>query len=302
MKRIVQYLRNYLFASNKTVLLLTAFFCAMIIAVNFSLGLEKKIMASGSMSVKLFSWFAVFAISLNIPVFIHRIITGKKEPLQPTLIFLLILAPFLFACKYVLRFPISVTNDPVLNHTWNKIIYWPLLLLCMVIVLIILNHWLLRDKTFFGTRTVFKDRKTYITLLALMVPLVLMAGTQHDFQAMYPKLRILSADGQLHQLAWWKVLLFEFSYGSDFLNIELFFRGFLVLSLSRWLGRDAILPIAVFYCSIHFGKPLGECISSYFGGLILGVVVYNTRSIWGGLLVHLGIAWLMEVVGYLFSN
>jgi hypothetical protein len=30
-------------------------------------------------------------------------------------------------------------------------------------------------------------------------------------------------------------------------------------------------------------------------------VVYNTRSIAGGLLVHLGIAWLMELGGY-FGN
>ena len=67
----------------------------------------------------------------------------------------------------------------------------------------------------------------------------------------------------------------------------------------KWAGKDAILPMACFYCTIHFGKPLGECISSYFGGIILGVVVYHTRSIYGGLLVHLGIAWLMELGGYI---
>jgi hypothetical protein len=36
--------------------------------------------------------------------------------------------------------------------------------------------------------------------------------------------------------------------------------------------------------------------------LLLGVIVYNTRSIWGGLLVHLGIAWLMEAAGYVANN
>jgi hypothetical protein len=64
------------------------------------------------------------------------------------------------------------------------------------------------------------------------------------------------------------------------------------------VGKAAILPMACFYCTIHFGKPLGECISSYFGGMILGIVVYHTRSIFGGLMVHLGIAWLMEIGGY----
>jgi phosphoserine aminotransferase len=33
--------------------------------------------------------------------------------------------------------------------------------------------------------------------------------------------------------------------------------------------------------------------------MILGIVVYNTRSILGGLMVHLGIAWLMEIGGYI---
>jgi membrane protease YdiL (CAAX protease family) len=97
---------------------------------------------------------------------------------------------------------------------------------------------------------------------------------------------------------WWHKLLFELSYGIDFVTIELFFRGFLVLAFVRHAGEEAILPMAVFYCSIHFGKPLAECISSFFGGIILGVVVYKTGSITGGLVVHLGIAWLMEIGGY----
>jgi len=101
------------------------------------------------------------------------------------------------------------------------------------------------------------------------------------------------------QLSWWHKLIFELSYGSDFFSIEIFFRGFLVLAFAKWAGKDAILPMACFYCTIHFGKPLGECISSYFGGLILGIVVYNTKTIWGGLIVHLGIAWLMEIGGWL---
>jgi membrane protease YdiL (CAAX protease family) len=102
-------------------------------------------------------------------------------------------------------------------------------------------------------------------------------------------------------LQWWHILLYELSYGSDFFTIELFFRGFLILGFLKYAGKDAILPMACFYCAIHFGKPMAECISSYFGGIILGIVVYNTRSIAGGLLVHLGIAWLMELGGY-FGN
>ena len=54
-----------------------------------------------------------------------------------------------------------------------------------------------------------------------------------------------------------------------------------------------------------FGKPLGEDISSFWCGLLLGIISYNTQSIWGGLIVHLGIAWLMEAgswLGLLFKK
>ncbi len=138
-------------------------------------------------------------------------------------------------------------------------------------------------------------------MLLIMVPLIALAASQPDFQAMYPKLKTIESLNQAEGMQWWHKLLFELSYGSDFFTIELFFRGFLILAFVKWAGKDAILPMACFYCAIHFGKPVGECISSYFGGLLLGIVIYNTRSIWGGLLVHLGIAWLMEIAGYLVS-
>ena len=103
----------------------------------------------------------------------------------------------------------------------------------------------------------------------------------------------------------WYYLIFELCYGFDFISIEFFFRGFLILSLAKICGPHCIIPAACFYCTIHFGKPLGEAISSFWGGLLLGIISYNTKSIWGGLIVHLGIAWLMEAgswIGLLFKN
>ena len=57
--------------------------------------------------------------------------------------------------------------------------------------------------------------------------------------------------------------------------------------------------MASFYMAIHFSKPLGETASSLFGGLILGVISYHSKSIYGGLFVHIGIAWCMELIGFL---
>jgi hypothetical protein len=126
-----------------------------------------------------------------------------------------------------------------------------------------------------------------------------LAATRPDFLHVYPKVKnVTFIDGYASPVWPWK-LGYELSYGLDFLSIELFFRGLLVIGLVRYAGEQAILPMAAFYCTIHFGKPLGECISSYFGGMALGVLAYRTRSILGGLTVHLGLAWMMELGGWL---
>ncbi|MEO6916147.1 MAG: CPBP family intramembrane glutamic endopeptidase, partial [Chitinophagaceae bacterium] len=137
----------------------------------------------------------------------------------------------------------------------------------------------------------------YLLMLLIMIPLIAWASTQADFLRTYPKMKVLSFLGEDRKA--WQNLLYEFTYGMDFITIEWFFRGFLVLAFVRYAGQEAILPMAVFYCSIHFGKPLMECVSSLFGGMLLGVVVYRTGSIAGGLVVHLGIAWMMEAGGYI---
>jgi hypothetical protein len=172
-----------------------------------------------------------------------------------------------------------------------------------VIVLALLTVWRAFDRhqPFYGLSYKDFSLKPYLLMLLIMVPLIAAASTQPDFLAMYPKLHNVAFLAGERNSGWYKVL-YELSYGIDFVGIELFFRGFLVLAFVKWVGKDAILPMAIFYCTIHFGKPLGECISSFFGGLILGVVTYHTRSIIGGLIVHLGIAWLMELGGYLGNS
>ena len=103
----------------------------------------------------------------------------------------------------------------------------------------------------------------------------------------------------LHVPEWVTVAIYEIAYGLDFITVELLFRGFLVIGMIQIMGSKAVLAMAVVYCYLHFGKPLGEAVGSIAGGYILGVIALETRSIWGGIIVHLVIAWLMEVIAYL---
>lgn len=129
-----------------------------------------------------------------------------------------------------------------------------------------------------------------------MLPLIVLAATQIDFLTLYPRARAIK-HLELSSKTWY-YFAYEFCYSLDFVSIEFFFRGFLILSLAKICGSRCIIPVACFYCSIHFGKPMAEAISSFWGGILLGIISYNTRSIWGGLIIHLGIAWLMESVSW----
>ncbi|WP_266369121.1 CPBP family intramembrane glutamic endopeptidase [Tellurirhabdus rosea] len=155
------------------------------------------------------------------------------------------------------------------------------------------------DSDFYGLKPKWSGLRLYGWLLLLMLPLVAIASFQPSFLQSYPSYRDTNANEFLAVPEWVTALGFELAYGWDFIPTELLFRGFLVIGMTHILGRGAVLPMVVTYAFIHFGKPPGETISSVIGGYILGVFALKTRSVWGGIIVHLGVAWLMEAAAFL---
>ncbi|MCL1867897.1 MAG: CPBP family intramembrane metalloprotease [Paludibacter sp.] len=144
-----------------------------------------------------------------------------------------------------------------------------------------------------------KHIKVYLLALAVIVPFVIAASFSADFQSAYPQFQAWRYQAVFKLPTAIYTAIFEFAYLGDFINTELFFRGAMIVGMMAILGKRAVLPMVVFYVSIHFGKPLGEAVSSMFGGYILGVLAYQTRHIWGGVLAHIGIAFTMEIMGLL---
>jgi len=151
----------------------------------------------------------------------------------------------------------------------------------------------------YGLITPKYDVKPYFILLLLMIPLIASASFTTGFINYYPSYKSNSVAEVLALPKWIPMSIYELFYGLDFFNVELLFRGFMVVGLSQMLGKDAIIPMVTTYCFLHFGKPTGEAISSIFGGYILGVLACYTRGIWGGVIIHMGIAWMMELAAYL---
>lgn len=298
MKAITGYIKRYFYETDKRVLAAVTLFTALLIYLNYHYHIDDRISDQYQFHISFIGRFIIFIAAFAIPYLMY-IMAGKRNYLRkPAFVLLLLIAPAIFSLKIALDLPIHFSDNFWINEYWNHVFYWPLLLL-ITGTLICVCWWLFRDEEpLYGLTTKNLVWKPYWLMLLIMVPLVAAASTQPDFLVTYPKLNTIVQHGDM-DLSWWHKLLFELSYGTDFITIEFFFRGFLVLAFIKWVGKEAILPMACFYCTIHFGKPLGECISSYFGGLLLGIVVYHTRSIFGGLMVHLGIAWLMEIGGYI---
>ena len=139
--------------------------------------------------------------------------------------------------------------------------------------------------------------KGYFSLFLMLLPFLVVMSFTPDFQSAYPQFKPWLFDGIFGLKTWQYTSLFELSYAIDFVMTELLFRGALVIGMVAVLGRKAILPMVAMYVCVHFGKPLGETISSVFGGFMLGALAYQTRHIWGGVIVHILIALSMEIMG-----
>lgn len=217
--------------------------------------------------------------------------------------FLLFFAPAVFAFRINFNFHESwvrsLMKQENIRFGLSVINY---LIKIFVLFVPLIAYWYYKDRKqlpLYGFST-GKNNRLYFLLLAMMVPLVLLAASRPDFLAAYPK--AIRNAGLYSSDSISRFILFELAYGLDFLSIEFFFRGFLIIAFTRYTGMRGIVPAACFYCCIHLGKPMPEAVSSFFGGLLLGIISYHTRSIWGGLLIHVGIAWLMEITAYFIHH
>src|SRR5688572_14499002 len=300
MKEIIGFIKTYYHEVNKPVLLACTLFIAIFIWFNYQHLLEHRLINRSSLPYADFlGHFLIYFIAFVIPWLVLSFRQTRNVIDDPYFVACLLAAPLIFAFKVGMDTNIYITGDHQWNRYWNSIIYWPIRLVTLIAMLGACKLMFHKNQGSYGLSSNKFNLSPYILMLVLMLPLIAAASTQPDFLGSYPKMKTILPLPPDADPGWFYKLLFQLSYGRDFFSVEIFFRGFLVIGLMRWAGKDAILPMACFYCTIHFGKPLGECISSYFGGILLGIISYNTKSIYGGLIVHLGIAWAMEFGGWL---
>jgi len=190
-------------------------------------------------------------------------------------------------------------------HFILRCLNWASSLILVVIPMLILYSILERDKEkiWYGLQWKRFDPKPYLFLLLIAAVFIGIGSFWSELNEYYPRYLTSRANYYLRANPdtpeWWTVMVYELCYGSNFISVELIFRGFLIFAFTRTLGGYAVLPMVATYAFLHFGKPIGETISSVFGGYVLGIISFNSRNIWGGIFIHLGVAWLMELFGWL---
>jgi membrane protease YdiL (CAAX protease family) len=128
----------------------------------------------------------------------------------------------------------------------------------------------------------------YALFVVVMVPILLIVSRQPDFGAYYP---MCATAGR----SWLEFALWELVYLSQFVALEMFFRGWWIHT-TRIFGTGAIFSMMVPYAMIHFGKPYLEACSALIAGAVLGSLAIRTRSIWAGAAVHGTVAILMDIL------
>jgi hypothetical protein len=140
-------------------------------------------------------------------------------------------------------------------------------------------------------RGTLRDAPVYALLYALFLPVVWLVSRSPHFQQTYPFYKPAGA-GPLGS----DFLLFEAVYCLQFLGVELFFRGFLVLGLKRALGLSSVLVMLAPYCMIHYYKPMPEALGSIGAGLLLGLLAWRTGTIIYGWFLHYAVALSMDLL------
>lgn len=128
----------------------------------------------------------------------------------------------------------------------------------------------------------------YLGLFLLMLVPIALVAMSPDFERIYPFYKTAGR-------SWVDLLAWEGAYAVQFIGLEIFFRGYLLDGLRRPFGSGAIFVMAVPYVMLHFGKTGIESLAALVAGLVLGTLAMRWRSIWGGAILHILVAWTMDL-------
>jgi hypothetical protein len=273
------------------------------IALNYIFDFHNKIVESphggilGMLYFVLFYGFAYYAVAIPCLLFSKRRDILVDPVFWLKSIAFLIVAGIASAFYYFKDWFNFMTDVPERQYLVRITGYLRWAIIYIPLLVIIRYFFDRRSPGLYGLTGRKIDLRVYFIMLLIISPLIISASFTPDFINAYPRFRPWALQAVFDMPKWIMTAVFELSYGVNFVMVEFMFRGAFIIGMASVMGRHSILPMVATYAFIHFGKPVGESISSALGGYILGIVALRTLSIWGGVIIHLGVAWSMEIMG-----
>jgi hypothetical protein len=158
------------------------------------------------------------------------------------------------------------------------------------------------EKNYYGLRFGGINYKPFLVAILFMIPVAGAVSFLPGIRNYYPQFKYWEFQPVYGLNRLEMNFLFLFCYFTDFISIELLFRGAFILGMFKVLGKEAVIPAAVLYVVIHFGKPMPETISSFFGAYNLSVLSLKYKNISAGILLHVSLAFLIEIITILHHS
>lgn len=314
MQDIIAYLKKYFKEHFHFGLYLsTVVFVATCTYLNYQFNIEKGFIQSYRGSH--FRWVLMF-LEMGLPflgicslMYIFRINTSWIKSKEFWLLFFFSFVIISFNRSF--HYHYHLLNE--LDHfdaIYYRKVFWRLKPTLVVLVPILAFYYFYerqRDSAleWYGLVTKNTDFRPYAILTLVVFFGIWVASYISELSEYYPRYAKVGGAGyaDAHGFNEWVVMLiYELSYGASFVSVELFFRGLLVMGFARVLGGHAVLAMVGSYVALHYGKPVTETISSAFGGYILGILSFYSRRIWGGVVLHVALAWSMEFFAWLQNS
>lgn len=174
---------------------------------------------------------------------------------------------------------------------WWAIWHW----VCFLLLPWVVIRFIWRERMVdFGWRwgETHRHWRGYVLLISPILVFIVLVSFGEDFVNHYPF--------YLHAgRSWFDFLAWQALYMSQFVVLEFFFRGYMLQALRPAMGANAIWVMCIPYLMIHFPKLWLEATGAILFGLFLGILALRSRSIWGGVMVHVGIALSMDMAALL---
>jgi membrane protease YdiL (CAAX protease family) len=190
------------------------------------------------------------------------------------------------------------------NHQWLRgfqahpyrellgFMWWGALhLLCFIIIPMVCIKFILKQNlSQYGWQwgSVHKHWLAYVLLMSPILLFAVLASFRDDFSSHYPFYKLAGR-------SWFDLIAWQIIYISQFIAVEFFFRGFIVNGLRIPFGSLSIAVMCLPYLMLHFPKLWLESTGAIAFGFLLGILALRSKSIWGGVLVHVGIALMMDI-------